>query len=309
MVKKPRPPIDEIRQELLKVVLAADEPLTVASISKLLSPTHKTSAKDLALLIEECAATGTLHRIPATTAKGKLRYWAHDAVEFGRRAVLRLLDAKGPQTAAKLKTAAKGLSPAQFESILQALIAGRAVYLHPPVGKTKKELFGSKPPSPDKYLQDVGAELSKVVARLTAANVPREELRRALVQLIEAAGVPFAANSSARDTTPNGRDTATVDLIALMRRIEPRADRGALIGSRDLRHAAHLEKTTFDRAVLELARQGHVSLHRHDFAGSLSPAERDELVADRAGNHYVGVALRQSEDVRAPVIVSEGAEK
>jgi hypothetical protein len=55
-----------------------------------------------------------------------------------------------------------------------------------------------------------------------------------------------------------------------------------------------LEKQLFDRAVLELARQGRLSLHRHDFPSSLSPAERDELVTDGAGAYYVGMALRQN---------------
>jgi hypothetical protein len=249
-----------------------------------------------------------LHSIPPTTPKGKPRYWHGDAVEFGRRAVIKLLDAKGPQTETKLKAAVKALGDARFQTIFQGLLADRAVCLHPPVGKAKKELFGSKPPSPEKYLQDVGTQLTKVVAQLTAANVPRDELRRALVQLIEAAGIPFAAGTSSRGERSAFPGSASVDLIALMRRIEPRAERGALVGFRDLRRTAQLEKEAFDRAVLELARQGRVSLHRHDYVGSLSPAERDELVVDGAGNHYIGVALRQGEDWRAQTIDSEGAE-
>ncbi len=79
-----------------------------------------------------------------------------------------------------------------------------------------------------------------------------------------------------------------------MRRIEPGADRGALIGARDLRRAARLEKQAFDQAVLDLARQGRLSLHRHDYPASLSPAEREDLVADGAGAFYVGLALRRN---------------
>lgn len=305
MAKKLRPPIEEIRQELLKVVRAADEPLTVPSISRLLPPAHKTSAKALAPLVDECVMDGALHSIPPTTAKGKPRYWHGDVIEFGRRAVIKVLDAKGPQTESKLKAAVKALGEAPFQTIFQGLLADGAVCLHPPLGKAKKELFGSQPPSPEKYLQDVGTQLTRVVAQLTAANVPRDELRRALVQLIEAAGIPFAATPSRKE---NATPPAQVDLIAVMRRIEPRAERGALVGFRDLRRTAQLEKGTFDRAVLELARQGRVSLHRHDYAGSLSPAERDELVVDGAGNHYIGAALRQGKDARAQTIASEGAE-
>jgi hypothetical protein len=87
-----------------------------------------------------------------------------------------------------------------------------------------------------------------------------------------------------------------VDLLALIRRIEPGAERGALVVSRDLRRAARLEKETFDRTVLDLARQGRLSLHRHDYPASLTAAERDDLVTDGAGTYYVGVALRREEN-------------
>jgi glycosyltransferase A (GT-A) superfamily protein (DUF2064 family) len=102
---------------------------------------------------------------------------------------------------------------------------------------------------------------------------------------MEATGISFG---SAAPCPVDG----SVDLIALMRLIEPGANRGALVGARDLRRAAKLEKQSFDRAVMELARQGRLSLHRHDYATSLSAAERDELVTDGAGTYYVGMALR-----------------
>jgi len=296
MAKKPRPPVEEIRRELLKVVLAAEEPLTAPAIAKLLPPTHKTSGKDLVPLIEECCVPdGAVHRVPATTPKGKPRYWHHDVVELGRRAVIKLLDAKGPQTAAAIKKAAKGLDDAEFQAVFQGLVAEKAVCLHPPVGKANKELFGSKPPSPEKYLGEIGKQLTRIVNQLTEAHVPRDELRRALVQLIEAAGISFSTSAISRGDRPTAAAPPLVDLIGLMMSIEPRAERGALVGSRDLRRAAQMDKLAFDRAVLELARQGRVSLHRHDYASSLSTAEQDELVADGDGKFYVGVALRRAE--------------
>ena len=78
-----------------------------------------------------------------------------------------------------------------------------------------------------------------------------------------------------------------------MRQIEPGADNGALVAARNLRRAAKLDKHEFDRAVLELARNGRLTLHRHDFATSLSATERDELVSDGEGTFYVGMALRR----------------
>jgi hypothetical protein len=53
-----------------------------------------------------------------------------------------------------------------------------------------------------------------------------------------------------------------------------------------------LTKARFDAALLELYGTDAIILHHHDYVGNLSTTERDELVADRYGNYYVGVALR-----------------
>ena len=274
-------------------VLAAVEALSPQALAKLLPASHKVSAKALLPVLEECVENGTFHRIPPATAKGKPRYWHADVMEYGNRAIIKALGSKGPQTAANLKKAAKGLSDVQFRQVFDSLVGSRAVHRHPPLGKSRKELFGSRPPSPEKYLQEIGTQLTKIVGQLTAANVPRDELRRALVQIAEAAGIPFSGQLP-RDGASTVTQPALVDLIALMKSIEPRAERGALVGSRDLRRAARLDKAAFDRAVLELARQGRVSLHRHDYAGGLSPTEQDELVTDGAGKYYAGIALRRA---------------
>lgn len=85
-----------------------------------------------------------------------------------------------------------------------------------------------------------------------------------------------------------------VDLVALMQQIEPGALRGALVGARDLRRAAEMPKEKFDAEALRLAKAGTLSLHRHDYPASMTPAERDELVTDGRGTFYVGMALRQN---------------
>lgn len=282
------------RAAVLEAMHNADRPLTAAELSKRLVTPLKLTQKDLAAILEESVAAGTLHAIPGATAKGKARYWTRDVLEFGRQAVVKALEA-GAQSVANLKKAAAGLSAGQFEQVLQGLVAGQTVWRHPPLGKIKKELFGNRPPSPAPYLHEVGAQLSKIVAQLLAANVPHDDLRRAFVQLAEAAGISFAGDTGARAGAAPTALGARADLVELMRRIEPGAERGALVGARDLRRAAKLEKTQFDQAVLELARVGRLSLHRHDYATSLSTEERDELVHDGTGTYYVGMALRQSD--------------
>lgn len=54
-----------------------------------------------------------------------------------------------------------------------------------------------------------------------------------------------------------------------------------------------LTKEEFDRAALELFRQGRIYMARHDHAMRLPEEERRRLVADEAGNYYVSVTSRQ----------------
>jgi hypothetical protein len=83
--------------------------------------------------------------------------------------------------------------------------------------------------------------------------------------------------------------------VTLMKQMDPGAELGTLIGAADLRRRAGLSKEEFDRQSLALARAGHLSLHQHDFPGSLSPERLAELITDGAGRYYVGLALRRGD--------------
>jgi hypothetical protein len=282
------------RSAALDALQRGDGPLTAVDLAKRLDIPLKFTARDLIPVLDECVAAGSLHAIPAKTAKGKPRYWNRDALAFGRLTILGVVTAKGPQTQANLRKSVKWLSDTQFAQVFHDLRDSRDLLPQPPVSGSGGEKFGNRPPSPGPYLKKLGTELSKVVEKLTAAGVARDDLRRALVELIEAAGIPFGSTGSAPSASVPAPRGDAVDLISLMKRLEPGAERGALVGARDLRRAARLDKAHFDSAVLELSRRGRVSLHRHDYPASLTPEERDELVTDGAGTYYVGLALRQS---------------
>ncbi len=290
---QPLHPSPDACEHLLATIRSSAEPLPANTLARLLMPPHRIPARQLGPLLDEYVEAGKVYVLPPKTPRGKPRYWNRGALEFGRLAILAALEAKGPQTETQLVKAVRGLSGAQFQQVLQVALVAREIWRHPPLGKSKKDVFGRTAPSPEPYLRAVGNQLAAIVARLTAADVSQFDLRRALVQMIESAGVPFSAVAAAKiEHGPAAVDLA-VDLIGLIRRIEPAADRGALVGARDLRRAARLDKDDFDRAVLGLSRTGRLALHRHDYPASLSPAERDDLVTDGAGTYYVGMALRQ----------------
>jgi len=293
-----RDPASLRRAALQKALESAEFPQTVQDLAKNAAIPGKPKPAELLLLMEELIAAGVAFAMPVGGAKAKPRFWNRPPVDFGRLSLRRLLETKGPQTEVKLRAGLKEFSDEQFRTILESGLAAKELFRHPAAGKVKKELIGARPASPEPYLGEIAAQLAKIVPQLLAANLVREELRRYLVQVIETAGIPFspsavASGTSAPDTRTD-RSQADVDLVALIRQLEPGADRGALVGARDLRRAARLEKGQFDRTVLDLARQGRLSLHYHDYPASLTPAERDELVTDGNGTYYVGIALRQN---------------
>lgn len=285
-------PSAETLEHLLIVMQSVAEPVTASQLSKLLAPPHKLSEARLIPILDEFVRTSRLHGFAPKTAKGKSRYWDRDIAEFGRVLMKAALNKKGALSKSDLRKAVKQLTDDTFAAVFQQLVDDQALFEHPPLPKKKATAFGMQPPAPAPYLKDLGLQLTKVVEQLAAARVPREELRGALVQLIEGTGISLGAGAIP-DAAPMTRDAGNVDLVTLMKSIEPAADNGALVAARDLRRAANLGKSQFDDAVLGLARQGRLMLHRHDFASGLPVGERDELVTDGAGAYYVGMAIRR----------------
>lgn len=79
-------------------------------------------------------------------------------------------------------------------------------------------------------------------------------------------------------------------MLNALYQLEQDSPRGALLSVRELRARSVLDKASFDRAALELAGLGRVSLHAHDHAGALAESERRALIEDVRGVHYIGIA-------------------
>ncbi len=275
------------------------EPIAAKELATRLGLPFKVSENDLATILADFVTRGLLHEIPAATAKGKIRYWNQDRSEYFRSTVLQVLQVKGPLPEAKLQSSVKGITPGEWQLVRETLRQSRKIFLHPSVGKKGKAAFGLRPPTAAPYLKEFAGPITAIITTLTEAEVAADDIRRAIVEMVEAAGIPFGVSRAAtsKPTDPVGSSTSTAPdrLIELMMTLEPGAARGTLIGVRDLRRSARMDKAVFDAAVLQLSRQGKVALHWHDFPASLTAEERDELVTDGAGNYYIGVALRTVE--------------
>jgi len=290
-------------QNLAQLVQAAvertipelDAPVTAREFLKRLSVPLKLTEAELFPVLQEAVQQGVLHSIPAATAKSQPRFWNRDRNEFGRQTVLEMVRKKGPQPSATLLKSLKGFSREQGAEVLSAALARKELWRHPVCGKVKKELLGAGLPSPAPYLKEVASQLAAIVPVLLAAEVSQSDLRRSLMEIMSAAGVAFSTppgtiHGETFETASSSR--CLPDLITLMKQIEPGAARGALVGTAALRRAAGMGKQEFDHAVLELARQQQLTLHRHDYPASLLPDAREALVFDGNTTYYAGVALR-----------------
>ena len=128
--------------------------------------------------------------------------------------------------------------------------------------------------------------LKLAVSKLAKKGVSEEQVWETVASLISSPG-------EMTETPPPVNFEELI--LDRMQKIDSAAATGALVSLTDLRHSLKSEipgKSQYDQAVLHLARQGRVALHRHDYASSLSEQERNDLVADDQGNHYIGIALR-----------------
>lgn len=131
---------------------------------------------------------------------------------------------------------------------------------------------------------------SKLLPALGLELVTRSAGRRRAAAPAEAPPPSPAAKPQRRKPQPSPQ----VDIPAIMRTVDPAADRGALVVFRVIRPHAKLAKREFDALVLRLAQEQKLVLHRHDFPSTLSKAELQELVHDGENTYFIGAAFRQS---------------
>jgi hypothetical protein len=201
----------------------------------------------------------------------------------------------------------KKLSVAAWNAALEELVSRRRIYRRHKLGKTGKPLKAVEsfsvdpppppPPSPEQLARDEivrvlqreapSAALLKTRVRAAVrgltAKAYDEVLKDLIVSLLSSVKSPTAATASLSD-----RET----VLRSLRELVEREGRGSLIVMRKLRAAVSLAKDRFDAVLLALYAENEVILHHHDHVASLSAAERESLVVDNYGNHYVGVALR-----------------
>jgi len=215
--------------------------------------------------------------------------------ELAPNEILKLLGA-GTLSANLLKERVKanlpGLALKDYTSVLAALTSAHEIYGRRKLNKDGKpsktvESYSLGGPPPDEFIAPVLAKWKEARGEAAAVGVSEQALVAALLAGLSREGVNIRRADSVE---PSGDDRTNV--LRGVQALVAREGHGALIPIRKLRAALQLPKSRLDEAVLQLYADDALILHHHDYVGNLSEAERDELVLDRHGNYYVGVALR-----------------
>jgi len=252
-----------IDERVLGILQRSPEGVRRAAIGKL-SAGFRPPAAQLKARLEALEAAGMIHAWAGAFVGGEP--WASAA----RGAVLEATQ-RGPVTIAAIKKAVPAAlrDPKRLPKLLDALVAERSLFADP-----KKRYSRAPFPAAD-FLGDLPKRIQQLAKKLARGGIDEAAILAALSAALE------PQKTSDPDTIMNAMLT-----------LRPDAKGGALLEIRRLRAAVTWPKDRFDRALLDLAGSGAVSLHHHDHASGLSAAEREALVADGRGNFFLGVAYR-----------------
>jgi hypothetical protein len=236
-------------------------------------------------------AEGRLHIWqPGKTAQ----YCLFDPQSVAQETILKALS-DGPLAEKELVQGIKkrlaGYNAKNLKQHVPPLLQSRQLFDHPKYGRTKAR-YSLKPPEPDLYLERAKSEIEAVHRLLAPSGVSLETIFRALGEHI---GLVTKPSAREREKPEDRMPMIEAERLILegITRLQPLGQSRALVSIRELRRLLTLTKNNFDRAVFSLAVRGRVALHHHDFPGSLSPAEREEMVRDDRGTYYVGIVPKE----------------
>jgi hypothetical protein len=272
-----RTPDTEARQSILSAIDAADAPVTAATLGKL--PGIGSGARVKPLLAENLASGRVFDW-------GKSKYWHLDPTKTARDQLLELAAreflSRG-QLAGRAVQASPGLNLNIVRSVLQKLVVEKRFRELSKPGAKTKGLLNVQHPEP--YLE------VKIASVLKSFGIerPAESIR---AMLAPAQGAETPAPPPPRGPSPDAREVAE-KIFAAMNRIALAP--GATVTFYLLRkepELAHIPKMIFDEAALLLQEERRALLSVHGYADRVPVEEREQLVTDGYGNHYVSIYAR-----------------
>lgn len=148
--------------------------------------------------------------------------------------------------------------------------------------------------------QSALAQLKQASDEYQALKKPTREQRDAYDDIAERLSAKAYDESKAafQASAPAGGEARVLAALDAVSKHETSIREGAADGLRTVRTVrdfAGMSKADFDNAALALASKEKVGLHYHDYPASLSAAQRADMIQDKAGTYYLGIARRRDE--------------
>lgn len=271
--------VADLRLALRDTVARLGKPVTAGELRKALPKPYQRPVAEIGGALADLAGDGALLAVK----DGKsLRYTDRDPASVLAPAIQAALKGgplDGKKLAAEVKRAAPGFEK-MLAGVLAAEVARGAVREHPKAGKTPAR-YGLTPPDPTPHLAKAIAEVKAVAKKLAAHGVTEAMIHAAIGRAL-------------RLEAPADPRADEAQILAALAELSSREPPGSLLSVRGLRALSALDKARFDGAVMRLARADKITIHQHDFPASLADADREALVRDEHGVHYVGVAPREA---------------
>lgn len=301
-----QPPSDLASRHLLEAIQSADAPQTISWIvSKLSKPLLSKSSHDameaVDSMLNEMIQAGEIWRFGKPE---KALYWHSPPKVWIQRCLLNRLAGR-MKSKSEVLSSINGLATVKdiipkslVEGTFKELLAEGRILKHPSHIGGRTAFFSIHPTDPTDYLSRVIEQLVKKL------NVSESELAAAAAKLIfDAPPKPHAdisttseaLHSEAEKATPSNLEAGEYILQA-MRDVNPAVETGDVVLIRELRERLDisLEKPLFDQAILDLSARGIIALHRDDFVGTYTSAQRELLVSDGHGKFYSVASLRRN---------------
>ena len=264
---------DDLEALLESALARVGEPVDVNGARKALPAGKKPKREQVQAVLEKLVDDGRLHRWPGRATK----FSAVSPQSFTREQVLQVL-AAGPLPEAEIKKKLPASARSLVKAALAALVKERIVLKHPKLAR--RDPYGLHPPSAVAYL---APEVALMFKRLMKLGFKEADLQLALRRYTGAA---------VHDDVSADR---SAEILAAMSGLNSQASRGALVYVAELRAALtnqFRDKESFDRAVLELAKEGKVQLQANPWPGRLSEGEKNALIPNGQGGFFDAIGIR-----------------
>jgi hypothetical protein len=292
----------ELTEVVLRAIGRAEAPLAANKLKNLLPKSLKVGVPKLSAALEELAARGRLYRY----VKGKTVAFGLEKPETLARVAVLGAVTDTPQTwpvlkkQPNLKAAAACLGAKPLDAARDALCRERSIFEWPKVAKKHPSArYAARAIDPRDFLGQSGFVDNAVKAIRGALKKDQNALSKLGLNDTQIESAAFVLLIEKLGGGPNGESPPPPELVPLFldRMIDedPAAASGAPVSLRNLRRALAFQfpdKASFDHAVLALAREGAMALHRYDHPAGLTEVERDDLVPDGHGGLYVAISRR-----------------